>query len=162
MKKAVHTTSAPVQRIDVPIEVKVLIHAPIENVYQTLTTSEGWDAWFTTGMTLDLSKKEDFEFVWKDWGVDHISTKVRAKVKSYSDNQHFSFYWNYGLHNGPTLVCIEMKDTVKGVIIKLTETGYPDSNEGCAMLVDCSTGWGEALTLLKFYLEKNISTKGDF
>lgn len=149
----------PASTIDIPIQAKVLIQSPIEKVYQTLTTSEGWDSWFTTGMTLDLSKKEDFEFVWKNWGPDEVSINVRAKVKAFSNNLYFSFYWNYSLQNGPTLVHIDLKDTIKGVLLTLTETGYPDNPEGRAMLIDCSTGWGEALTLLKFYLERNISTK---
>src|SRR3970040_1127547 len=97
----------PGSRIDTPIVAKVLIHAPIENIYRTLTTSEGWNAWFTTGMTLDISKKEEFQFVWKNWGPDNVSLNVRAKVESFSHNQQFSFYWNYGLQHGPTLVRID-------------------------------------------------------
>jgi uncharacterized protein YndB with AHSA1/START domain len=147
-----------VSKIAVPIQVKILIRAPIEKVYQTLTTSQGWDAWFTTGMTLDLPK-EDFEFVWKNWGPDEVSPQARAKVKSFSDNRHFSFYWNYGLQNGPTLVQISLQDTIKGVLVEVLETEYPDDAEGLAMLVDCSTGWGDALVWLKFYLENNISAK---
>jgi len=39
------------------------------------------------------------------------------------------------------------------------KTEYPDDDEGLAMLVDCASGWGDALVRLKFYLEKNISAK---
>ena len=158
MTQTLSKSQASVPKIEVPIQAKILIKAPIEKVYQTLTTSKGWDAWFTTGMTLDLSK-EDFEFVWKNWGPDEVSPRAPAKVKSFLDNQHFSFYWNYGLQNGPTLVQISLQDTTKGVLVNVTETEYPDDAEGLAMLVECSIGWGDALARLKFYLENNISAK---
>jgi uncharacterized protein YndB with AHSA1/START domain len=158
MTQTLTKNPATVPKIAVPIQAKILIKAAIEKVYETLTTSQGWDAWFTTGMTLDLAK-EDFEFVWKNWGPDEVSPSARAKVKSFSDNQHFSFYWNYGLENGPTLVQISLKDTTKGVLVEVLETEYPDDAAGLAQLVDCATGWGDALIRLKFYLENNISAK---
>ncbi len=43
----------------------------------------------------------------------------------------------------------------EGTLVELVETGYilDDVND----LVGCAVGWGEAMTLLKFYLEKNIT-----
>ncbi len=35
-------------------------------------------------------------------------------------------------------------------------TYYPNSPEGRGNMLDCASGWGEALTLLKFYLEHGI------
>ena len=36
------------------------------------------------------------------------------------------------------------------------EYGYPDTPEGWEQHMSCSTGWGEALTLLKFYVEHGV------
>ena len=40
--------------------------------------------------------------------------------------------------------------------MRLREHGYPDTPEGMAGLMSCATGWGEALTLLKFYVEHGL------
>jgi uncharacterized protein YndB with AHSA1/START domain len=34
--------------------------------------------------------------------------------------------------------------------------GYPDTPEGWEQHMSCSTGWGEALTLLKYYVEHGL------
>ena len=43
-----------------------------------------------------------------------------------------------------------------GTMIRLREHGYPDTPEGRSGFSDCSTGWGEALTLLEFYFEHGV------
>ena len=43
-----------------------------------------------------------------------------------------------------------------------TEENYPESDEGLAMFRECCVGWGEAITLLKVYLEKDINYKLKF
>ncbi|MDH4103907.1 MAG: hypothetical protein OEW52_10200 [Thermoleophilia bacterium] len=44
----------------------------------------------------------------------------------------------------------------EGTVVRLHEHGYPDTPEGWAAFADCSTGWGEALTLLKFHVEHRL------
>ena len=39
-----------------------------ERVFETLTSAEGWDAWFTKGTMLDLKPGGEFILRWKDWG----------------------------------------------------------------------------------------------
>ena len=44
----------------------------------------------------------------------------------------------------------------RGTVVRSKESGYPDTPEGPRALLDCATGWGEALALLKFCLEKGV------
>ena len=44
-----------------------------------------------------------------------------------------------------------------GTVVKLKEYGYEDTEEGHRRCLECATGWGEALTLLKFYVEHGIT-----
>jgi hypothetical protein len=34
--------------------------------------------------------------------------------------------------------------------------GYPDTPDGRRALLDCAAGWGEALTLCRFFLERGV------
>ncbi len=40
--------------------------------------------------------------------------------------------------------------------MRLREHGYHDTQSGRAAFADCATGWGEALTLLRFYVEHGL------
>ena len=44
-----------------------------------------------------------------------------------------------------------------GAIIRLREYGYEDTPSGRRGILECAAGWGEALTLLKFYVEHGIT-----
>lgn len=51
-----------------------LIHADPLRVYLALTTPEGFDAWFTTGASVNAPPGGEIHFRWVNWGPDHIST----------------------------------------------------------------------------------------
>ncbi len=44
-----------------------------------------------------------------------------------------------------------------GTVLRLTEQGHANDSKGRAMALECAAGWGEAITLLKFYLEHGIT-----
>ncbi len=56
----------------------------------------------------------------------------------------------------PSTVEFDLRAEFGGTVIRLYEYGYPDSSEGLKNLLECASGWGEALALLKFYLEQGI------
>lgn len=41
--------------------------------------------------------------------------------------------------------------------VELIDSGYPDTPEGRHALMDCACGWGEALTLVKFFVEHGVT-----
>jgi hypothetical protein len=53
-------------------------------------------------------------------------------------------------------VTIVITPVENGSVVTLRETGYPDTDIAKQIMLGCATGWGEALTLLKFYLEHGI------
>ena len=57
-----------------------------------------------------------------------------------------------------TTVAIDLTEMPggEGTAVRLIETGYPDTPGGLAALLNCAAGWGEALTLLKFWLEHGV------
>jgi uncharacterized protein YndB with AHSA1/START domain len=77
-----------------------------------------------------------------------------GSVLEIEPNQRFVFQWHPGSTN--TRVEITLVGVGPGTRVELRESGYPRTEKDLAALLDCAAGWGEALTLLKFYLEHNI------
>lgn len=139
------------------ITFETLILRPKDVVYKTVTTSEGWDGFFTSGMRLDLRVGGEILFRWKDWGPEKISYEERAVVREVVQSTRFSFDWHPLGENQPTNVTIDLEDRGDATKVVLRETGYPETEEGLRTMVACATGWGEAMTLLKFYLEHGVT-----
>ena len=133
------------------IQYSTYIQAPPQRVYEVLTTADGWDAWFTQGTRVDAQLGGSIRLCWSDWGLDHVTAQDGGAVLEAVPGQKFVFQWQPG--DTPTTVAIELEARGSGTVVHLTETGYTSMNG----FVDCAVGWGEALTLLKFYLEHGVT-----
>jgi uncharacterized protein YndB with AHSA1/START domain len=148
------------------------IDAPVERVYRTLTTAEGWDGWFTRGTSLD---EQRILLRWRDaaanrhrvtlWGPVHTDMEIGGPIVAAEHNQRFAFEWNPAGH--PTTVDFHMQPRGSGTVVTVSESGYTEADlaaTGVTGQVDqrspfamCASGWGEALTLLKLYLEHGLT-----
>ncbi len=149
------------QEKTIPEEIRhaVLIRADRKTCYQTLTTNAGWNGWFTDDMSLDFKVGGKMIFSWKNWGADHISAGDYGTIVNITPDESFSFVWHPD-HNGyATLVEFTFEDDPHGCVVRVNESGFAHTDEGLHSLVQCACGWGEALTLLKLFLEFGISTK---
>jgi uncharacterized protein YndB with AHSA1/START domain len=63
------------------------------------------------------------------------------------------FQWHPDGPTYATTVAIHLEAREGGTVVRLREWGYLDTPAGLAAMLDCAAGWGEALTLLKFYVE---------
>lgn len=141
-----------------PIVFETYVDASVEKVFESLTTAEGWNSWFTSGTTMDL-KNKTITFRWRDLGPEKVTDEASAKVVDYQKNSMFSFTWHEKMFPKPTRVIFDLKEKGRGTIVKLTDEGYPKTNEGEFMFMNCSAGWAEALTLMKVNLEANYRYK---
>ena len=135
------------------IKQRTYIKASPEKVYDTITTSRGWDAFFTNGFEADLRPNGILYFRWKDWGPDFYTTEVKGKVISCKKPEFFSFEWGTKI---PSIVEFKLEAKWDGTLVTLSEYGYPHTEKGIDNMLECAAGWGEAVTLLKFYLGHNI------
>lgn len=140
--------------LDCKIKQRTLIAASPERVYDTITDAGAWDTFFTTGMELDPRPGGICSFAWKEWGPDRYTLKVPGKVIEAKRPERFVFQW--GSEEKATTIRIELAAVEDGTVLTLTEGGYRDTTDGRAMIVECAAGWGEAITLLKFYIEHGI------
>jgi uncharacterized protein YndB with AHSA1/START domain len=142
-----------------PLEIhhSTLIHAEPERIYHALTTPEGLDAWFTQGALVDARPGGSILFRWQDWGPDHISTEDGGPVLEALSPRRFVFQWHPDGPGYATTVEVTIQPGMDGTIISLREYGYADTPSARLAMLNCAVGWGEALTLLKFYLEYGVN-----
>lgn len=140
------------------------IHTPIRHltwiavspsrVYETLTSAAGWDAWFTKGTTLELREGGRITLRWEEWGPEKITGEDGGPVLGFEKDRMFSFQWSPQGEAFPTTVTFTMEEDGKGTLLSVKDEGYLDTPEGIEAFGYCAAGWGEAMTLLKFYIER--------
>lgn len=136
------------------IVVTTLVRAPRERVYDALAQAEELDAWFTTGAEVDARPGGEMVWRWVDWGPDAYTGEDRGPVLEARRPERYVFRWQARL--GGTTVEIDFDEHPDGTVVRLREHGYPDTPEGWEQHMSCATGWGEALTLLKFWVEHGV------
>jgi uncharacterized protein YndB with AHSA1/START domain len=138
-----------------PISYSTFIDAPQDRVYTELTTGEGWDHWFTTKARIDARPGGTYSFIWKNFGGDRETLELTGPVLEAEPNKAFSFRWGSG--EGMTTVKFTLEPMGGGTLLRVTESGYSYSERDVTSCLNCACGWGEALTLLKFYLEHGVT-----
>ena len=143
-----------IQRLQEKIKQATLIHRTPQEVFDAITSAEVWNTFFTHSSTLDPKPGGAFIWRWKDWGPDRYTLEVPGTVIEAKRPERFVFEW--GGHK-PTRITMILSEQFGGTVLRLTEQGYANDSKGRAMALQCAAGWGEALTLLKFYLEHGIT-----
>lgn len=143
--------------IDTPIRHSTYINAPPQRVFETLTSAEGWDGWFTSGMELEAEPGGVIRFVWRNWGPEGVDAEDHGRVIAVEAPRRFVFTWHTDTFEDPTMVSFTIETKGAGSTVTVEDSGYPDTPDGMLWFMDCAAGWGEALTLLKFYLEEGLS-----
>ena len=138
---------------DTPIIHKVLVRAEREKVFDAMTTAEGLDGWFTKGATIDRRPGGKLIFKWVNWGPDKVNNQAVCPIIEVNVPERFVFKW---WEDHFTTVEMDFEKSEEGTIVTVKEYGYKDTEEGRSRCLECATGWGEALTLLKFYVEHGL------
>ena len=133
------------------IRKRIYIAAPIEKVFEALTSSEHWDRYFTTGMELDPRPGGVCNFRWKDWGPDLVDLGSPGRVTEIEPPMRFAFEW--GRPGEKTMAQLDLETRGNGTVLSLFESGYPQTHDGLRSILECSAHWGELLALVKFYVE---------
>jgi len=137
-----------------PIVHKTWIRSSRDDVFNALATAAGFDAWFTRGTALEERPGGELRFVWRDWGADRENAESAGIVREHRRPELFVFQWWL---DHPTTVTLTFESKENGTLVRVHENGYANTREGLERCLDCATGWGEALTLVKFYLEHGVT-----
>ena len=144
--------------LDIVVNHAVLIHERCEKVYDALTTAQGLNSWFTTGASVDAEPQGAIVFPWQDWGPDHITTEDAGTVLEAQRPERFMFQWDSDDPYRAITVEFTLEPANDGydTIVRLKEYGYHNTPAGLKALAEHAASWGEALTLLKFYVEYGV------
>lgn len=143
--------------LDTEIRHATAIGASRERVFAALTQPEHLDRWFTTGAEVDLRPGGVFHWRWRDWGPDRVTGEDPAPIIEVSPPERLVFHWHPQGMAWPTTVELDLEERGDGTIIRVREHGYLDTSHGRRAFANCAAGWGEALTLLKLYVERGIT-----
>lgn len=124
------------------------------DIFKVLTTAEGWNSWFTDETEISSSNGEEIiTLVWTNWGSENLTLSDGGRIVSIVPNKVFAFEWSPA-KDLTTTVSFELEEVEDGTLVTVVESGYSENH--LDTLVHCAAGWGEALTLLKAYMEYNI------
>ncbi len=141
------------EQLQETIKQAAFIRKSPQEVFDANTSAEVWNAFFTHDSTLDPRPGGAFIRRWKDWGPDRYTVEVPGTVIEAIRPERFDFEW--GTDN-PTRITMVLSEQSGGTVLRLTEQGHANDSKGRAMALECAAGWGEAITLLKFYLEHGL------
>ncbi|HTJ61904.1 MAG TPA: SRPBCC domain-containing protein [Candidatus Saccharimonadales bacterium] len=141
------------QRIKLEARQSVFVRATRERVYDAFATAEGLDGWFTRGSRIDARPGGALLFRWVDWGAEKdITADVPGRVIEAKRPERLVFEWGEPGSESTVEIVFEARDG--GTLVKLREFGFRTVEN----VVENAGGWGEALTLAKFWLEHGIAT----
>ena len=140
---------------DLTVKHRPYINVSVSKVFQLLTSDEGWTKWFTYRARIEPRPGGALRLEWVDFGPDHATLSDGGHVVEIIPDRLLSFTWHPGTHE--TLVTINFEPRGPGCILNLEESGYRFDEGDVEVALNVAAGWGEALTLLKFYLESGLT-----
>ncbi|WOO43694.1 SRPBCC domain-containing protein [Rubellicoccus peritrichatus] len=141
------------------IKYQTFIAASPDKVYRAIATGSGWDDWFTTKATIHLEEMS-YDFYWENFGGGRETVSQNGRIIHAEHNRKFGLEWQTAEDGNRTIANFVLTPHGTGTLVELEESGYTWSEKDIRVSLICAGGWGEALTLLKFYLEHGI-TYGD-
>jgi uncharacterized protein YndB with AHSA1/START domain len=136
------------------IRYATFVCAPAERVYDGIATAAGLDGWFTVGAEVDARPGGRIVFRWREFGPDQVTGEDGGPVLEANRPLRFVFQWSPDNDTYQTTVEIDFEPVADGTVIRLRETGYQDTPAALRAMLNCAAGWGEALTLWKFWAER--------
>ncbi|MEW6129366.1 MAG: SRPBCC domain-containing protein [Acidobacteriota bacterium] len=141
---------------DEKVSFQILVRATPERVYDAMATREGLNGWFTADSLIEAPDGKLF-LRWENWGVEHYTGESHGKVLEARRGKRFAFKWPVDIGNYLTTVEIDFEPANEGTIVRLIEYGYEENADKLQNMLNRAGGWGEALTLMKFYVEHGLT-----
>jgi uncharacterized protein YndB with AHSA1/START domain len=135
----------------------VFIRAPRPKVWAALTTAQALDAWWgTSGSEIDLRPGGKLTLRWRGWGPERdINADRDCVVVEVLPPKRLVFRWGETA-DAMTTVEFDLEERTDGTLLRLWEHGFAPTTKGRKSFEGNSLGWGEAATLIKFYVEHDV------
>lgn len=140
-----------------PIEHTTLVRAPVDKVFRALSTADGLNSWWTQGTTMERRVGGRILFVWREWGPDRVTVEGSARILQLLEDEVFAWRWDDADGYPSRTSELEVEERDGGTIVRVTDTPTdPEAPHGEVIPLAVAAGWGEALTLLKMYVEHGV------
>jgi uncharacterized protein YndB with AHSA1/START domain len=139
------------------VEFSTLVRAEPDRVYDALATPAGLDGWFTQGASIEGGGGGRIIFRWKNYGMKNFTGENGGPIIVAQRPHRFAFQWKADSGLYMTTVEIDLAPVNQGTAVHLVEYGYEDSPAGTQDFLDRVSGWAQALTLMKFYVEHGVT-----
>lgn len=140
------------EKLGLEVKHSTFIRAPREKVYDAFATAEGLNAWFTTGAAIDARPGGAMMFRFVDWDAEKVNAEFPGRVIEAKRPSRFVYAW--GEPGKESIVEIDLEERDGGTLVRLREHGFREIGS----VIGNATGWGEAMTLWKFWVEHRIAT----
>lgn len=146
--------SGPRRRRPERVEARILVRSDPARVWEALATGEGLDAWFTTGARLEARPGGLLSCRWERWGPDEFTGTFDGEVLEAVPPRRLVFRWAVDTRTCDTVVEFDLAPRGDATVVDLVEHGFEEGPAGLREMLRHSAGWGEALALLKLFLER--------
>ena len=133
-----------------------IVRAEPEKAFDAIATADGLDGWFTKGTELQPKPGGALVLRWQDWGIEKFTGEMVGDVVETRRPDRFSFRWPVDSGGYMTTVTIDIEAHEEGSVVRLVEGIYDDDEVGTQDMLNRATGWAQALTLMKFWVEHGI------
>lgn len=133
------------------------VRADQEKVFDAIATAQGLDGWFTSGTTLEAMPGGSLVFRWVDWGLEKFTGEMAGDVVEAHRPDRFVFRWPVDSGGYMTTVTITIEASEEGSIVRLVEGVFEDGEVGNQDMLNRASGWAQALTLMKFWVEHGVT-----
>jgi uncharacterized protein YndB with AHSA1/START domain len=139
------------------VKFDTIVRAEPARVYQAMTTAEGLDGWFTRGTTLEAKAGGELVFRRENWGVEKSNGEMAGEVVELRPSERFTFRWPVDSGGYMTTVVVDFEPNPDGTVVRLVEGIYEDGDVGTQDMMNRASGWAQALTLMKFWVEHGVT-----
>lgn len=143
--------------METSIEHATFVRAPADKVFRAISTAEGLNAWWTQGTVMERRVGGRILFAWREWGPDKLTVEGRARILQLRENEVFAWRWDDAEGYPSRTSEIELEERDGGTVVRVTDTPTdPDAPHGDIIPLAVAAGWGEALTLMKMWVEHGV------
>jgi uncharacterized protein YndB with AHSA1/START domain len=135
-----------------------LVRAAPGSVFDAMATAEGLDRWFTRGgSTLEPGAGGALVFRYQNWGTEDFTGEMVGEVVEHRRPDRFVFRWPVDSGGYMTTVQIDFEQHAEGTLVRLVEGVYESGDVGLQDMLNRASGWAQALTLMKFWVEHGVT-----
>lgn len=139
------------------VRFSTIVRAEPGRVFDAMATAEGLDSWFTTGTSMEPQPGGALVLRWKNWGVEDFTGEMVGEVVEVTRPGRLSFRWPVDSGGYMTTVVFDFEPHEDGTLVRLVEGVYEDGDTGNQDMLNRATGWAQAITMMKYFVEHGVT-----